>query len=314
MSTNSIAAAATLRPIAGDTRHRVLLTLGYAVAIIVISGVAWYGRDYYWLDAVQRPFSAKHAVLKPSGSVGLRLGLAGLGLFVAIFLYPLRKRWAWLSQIGSTRHWMDFHILFGLSAPFVIALHSSFKFRGFAGMAFWIMVAVSTSGVVGRYLYGQIPRRVNAAELSLKESQELRQRLIDDLAREKLFTARELEPVFRLPDVSKVSRLPVVVSLAYMIALDVARPYRIARLRARALSPAQFVITMGGLFTSSNPELERVVRLAREQASLSKRLLFLARAQQVFHLWHVVHKPFSYSFAVLAAVHIGVVWALGYLR
>ena len=39
---------------------------------------------------------------------------------------------------------------------------------------------------------------------------------------------------------------------------------------------------------------------------------FLSKTQQLFHLWHVVHRPFSYSLAVLAIVHIGFVIALGY--
>ena len=313
MSTSSIAAPTTLQPADGERRHRVLLTLGYVLAFALLACVAYYGRDYYGLDAAHRPFSEKHAALKPSGSVGIKLGLAGLCLFVAIFLYPLRKRWTWLATIGSTRHWMDFHILFGLTAPFLIALHSSFKFRGFAGMAFWIMVAVSASGVVGRYLYGQIPRRLNATELSLKESHDLRQRLVDDLADQAWFTPRDLQAVFHLPDATTVSRLPTVVSLLCMVGLDLVRPFRIARLRARVLSPCQLILTLGGLFSTDNAELERVIGLARDQAALSKRLLFLARAQQVFHLWHVVHKPFSYSFAVLALIHIGVVFLLGYM-
>jgi type IV secretory pathway VirB2 component (pilin) len=33
----------------------------------------------------------------------------------------------------------------------------------------------------------------------------------------------------------------------------------------------------------------------------------------VFHLWHVVHKPFSYTFAVLAMIHIGLVMMMGYM-
>ena len=95
-------------------------------------------------------------------------------MFLAIFLYPLRKRWAWLGAQGSSRHWLDIHVLMGLTAPFIIAFHSTLKFKGIAGMAFWIMFAVSVSGVVGRYLYAQIPRRVTTAELSMKELQELR--------------------------------------------------------------------------------------------------------------------------------------------
>jgi hypothetical protein len=72
-------------------------------------------------------------------------------------------------------------------------------------------------------------------------------------------------------------------------------------------------LCLGGLLQTTNRELENAVAMAREQASLMKRIAFLSRAQQVFHLWHVVHKPFSYSFALLAMVHISVVWVLGYI-
>ena len=32
----------------------------------------------------------------------------------------------------------------------------------------------------------------------------------------------------------------------------------------------------------------------------------------VFNLWHVIHRPFSYSFAILAILHIVVVLGMGY--
>ncbi len=44
-------------------------------------------------------------------------------------------------------------------------------------MAFWIMTAVTLSGFIGRYLYSQIPRSLNAAELSIKEIQEMEVKL-----------------------------------------------------------------------------------------------------------------------------------------
>jgi len=87
----------------------------------------------------------------------------------------------------------------------------------------------------------------------------------------------------------------------------------VARLGLRTLSVWGALFTLGGFLRTSNAELESVISVAKEQSSLSKRILFLSRAQQVFHLWHVVHKPFSYSFAVLALIHIGVVFLLGFM-
>jgi len=292
--------------------HRLLLRALYALAAIAIIALLSYGYDYYRLPAIARPFSPKHHLLRPSGPVGLLLGFIGVALFAGIFLYPLRKSWRWLSLIGNTRHWLDFHVLMGLTAPAVIALHSSFKFRGIAGMAFWIMFAVFASGVVGRYLYAQIPRKVTTAELSRKELQELQETLSQRLAEQELLPEVELRELLRLPDAARVARMPILIALGYMIVLDVVRLSGIARLRRHALSIGEWFTTLGGILPTRHRELEMAIRAAAEEAALSKRLLFLDRAQKVFHLWHVVHKPFSYAFVVLAVLHIGLQFLMGY--
>ena len=305
----ALAAAATRNPDAG---HRIRLTIGYTIAFALIVGILAYGFDYYMAGAADRPFMAKHALLKPSGRIGVKLGLLGFAMFLAIFLYPLRKAWPWLGRQGISRHWLDFHVLLGLSAPFVIALHSSFKFHGFAGIAFWIMLAVSISGVVGRYLYGQIPRRVNAAEFSRKELQELQDKMAQQLAEQNLLREADVRSSLRLPSPQTVDKLPAAVALVYMFLLDLARPFRIAGLRRGAISGSECITTLGGLLPTRHAELERAIAVARAEAALSKRILFLSRTQQVFHLWHVVHRPFSYTFAFLALLHIGVVLMMGY--
>ena len=295
-----------------DRSHRARLIAGWIFAILLVIALAAYGYDYYTLSSAARPFSPKHPVLRPSGTIGLKLGFLGLGMFFAIFLYPLRKKWGWLGRQGNARHWLDFHVLLGVSAPFVIAFHASFKFHGFAGIAFWIMLSVSLSGVVGRYLYSQIPRRVNAAEISLAELQEIQSQLFEQLCQQRLLPQADVRSLLRLPSKESVSRLPMPVALVYMMFLDVARVFRIAAIRRHALPFGQKLTTFAGFLPTNNSSLERAIAVAREEASLAKRVLFLSRSQQVFHLWHVVHKPFSYSFAVLALIHIAVVMMMGY--
>ncbi len=295
-----------------DAGHKLRVFIGYLIAIALIVGILAYGFDYYIAGPNDRPFMAKHALLRPSGRIGVKLGMLGFAMFLVIFLYPLRKRWAWLGRIGLSRHWLDYHVLLGIAAPFVIALHASFKFRGFAGIAFWIMVAVSASGVIGRYLYGQIPRRVNAAEYSRKELQELQSKLAEQLSAQNLLRESDIRSALRLPSQETVDALFTPIGLLYMLLLDLSRPFRIARLRSRALRGSEFITTLGGQLPTKHYELEKAIAVAREEASLSKRILFLSRSQQVFHLWHVVHKPFSYSFAILALIHIGVVLAMGF--
>ena len=312
MSANAAVATATMPARSGERAHRIRLVCGYVLAIAIIVGLAVYGFDYYTLGSADRPFSPKHHLLRPSGAIGIKLGFMGLTMFLAIFVYPLRKKWPWLSRQGSSKHWLDIHVLLGLTAPFIIALHSAFKFRGFAGMAFWIMVAVSLSGVIGRYLYAQIPRRLNSAEMSAKELQDVQTGLAEQLKQQRLLPEEDLRLLLRLPSPERVQEMSIVFALGYMMVLDVGRAFRIAKLRRRTLALSERFTTLGGFLRTRHASLERAVSTARAEAATAKRILFLSRSQQVFHLWHVVHKPFSYSFALLAIIHIVVVMMMGF--
>jgi len=312
MSANASVATAVAPVRDRERGHRSRVAAGYFLFATLIVALSVYGFDYYTLGSADRPFSAKHPALRPSGVIGLKLGWLGVFMFLVIFLYPLRKHWSWLMKKGNSRHWLDYHVILGIAAPFVIAFHSSFKFSGFAGMAFWIMFAVSVSGIVGRYLYGQIPRNLKAAEMTQKELQEFHQRLTGQLQQQRLVSERDLKALLTLPSRERVQSLSILTALGYMFALDLARTVRVARLRRHALNFGEKISTLGGFLKTSNHDVERAVGMAREDAALSKRILFLKRSEQVFHLWHVVHKPFSYTFALLALFHIGLELAMGF--
>jgi len=295
-----------------EWRHRARLLLAWMAVVVLILAAFWFGLPYYRLAEGDRAYSMLRPLFRPSGSVGLKLGFFGLGLFLCLFLYPVRKRWPWLGRIGKTKHWLDFHVLLGITAPIVITLHSSFKVSGLAGVAYWIMMAVALSGFVGRYLYGQIPRSLNTAELSLQEMQNLSARLAQELERQAVVRPEEVAPLLKLPDPAAVEQLSIARVLWLMFCMDVARPFQVSRLRRRSLSVTGLVLTLGGLLPSRHRELERVIASVRRQSWISAKMLFLKRIQEVFHLWHVVHRPFSYSFAVLVVAHIGVALLLGY--
>jgi len=312
MSQSATIQAAVLTRDTPQRKHQRRLIAGWILSAAFVAFFSIYGFSYYTLSPIERPFSPKHALLRPSGPIGVNLGVFGVLMFFVIFLYPLRKRWGWLGKQGNSRHWLDFHVILGTAAPLVIALHSSFKFGGIAGMAFWIMTAVTLSGFIGRYLYAQIPRSLNAAELSIKEIQEAEVQLRGDAEEKHDKIGSDLVTLFALPSAGRVDDIPMLAALVWMIWLDLKRPFQISWLRLRASGFAAWLGSLFGVLPTQNPQLERAIRVARKQASLSKRVLFLSRTKQVFNLWHVIHRPFSYSFALLAILHILVVLGMGY--
>ena len=307
MTAHTTFAPATVVVGNSEEKHRQLVTAILIIAIGALVALLIYGEGYYRLSQADRPSSPKHYLLKPGGVVGINLGLLGVLLLCGIFLYPLRKNWGWLQKQGNSKHWLDHHVVLGVAAPVCIAFHASFKFHGLAGIAFWVMVAVSVSGLIGRYVYAQTLVQVAAAELSLRDFQ-------GALERQRIVPKADLRRLLcRLPAPNRVSHWSALTALSYMVASDLARPFRVANLRMKAMGIEATLQSLSGFVSPKNAQFERVIVLARKQALLSRRLMFLSHARQVFRLWHVLHKPFSYAFAVLALLHIVVAMLLGFL-
>jgi hypothetical protein len=282
---------------ARQRRHRFWILSGAVVATVASIALTVHGIGYYALPQARRVLSPHHDELKAGGSMGIALGIAGSVLLLLMYLYPLRKRWKWLSKKGKTKHWLDYHILMGLTAPVLITLHSSFKLNGIAGLAYWSMIAVVVSGIVGRYLYGRIPRKLGQAEMSMEEAERVRAALAAEIDAQNVLPREQLAPLMALPAMEEVQRMPMLKALAMIVGLDLRRGYLSWRLRRHVANSA---------------EVREVLAVVGRQAALSKDILFLFKMRRLFQLWHVVHRPFSYSLAVLAILHIVVVTFLGY--
>ncbi len=306
-----VAPKAQVRVSRGEALHLTLLSLAACAALGLLLYLALHGYSYYSLGREDRPLSPLHAQLRSSGVVGLRLGFLSVGLFGLLFLYPLRKRWKWLSRIGSTRRWLNFHVLLGITTPLVVTFHTSFRMHGLAGLAYWTMVAVALSGFVGRYVYAKIPRTRGAAELSMQELQEEAETLTAKLREQPFFREEDLAPLLCVPSAHQIRRMSPLAGLWLMLRLDLARPLLVSRLRRRALGGTQRIATLGGLLASHDSGLESVVSTLRRQSRLRLSIAFLERTERLFHLWHVIHRPFSISFVFLIAVHIAVAMSMG---
>jgi hypothetical protein len=180
-------------------------------------------------------------------------------------------------------------------------------------VAYWLMMAVMWSGFVGRYFYAQIPRSLTSTALTVRELEEMTTTMREEIQKQHDLSTSELSDLLAVPDSRAVEQMSMLNSLLTMIWLDIRRPFQLAKVRRRLMpSMAEKVRTIGGVLSSRDGNLEYVIGLVRRQSWLMGKMAFLDRANQVFQLWHVVHRPFSYSFAVLAVIHITLVLLMGY--
>ena len=92
----------------------------------------------------------------PGGLVGHGLGLLGFLLMVAAeTAYSWRKR-PGRSGPGPLRNWLTAHVVAGLVGPYLVLLHTAFRFKGLAGVLTLLMLVIVASGMAGRYLYTSV--------------------------------------------------------------------------------------------------------------------------------------------------------------
>ena len=281
---------------------KIVLGLLYAVALVAIVHLAWTGLSYYSTPLIERPRHADFWALKPGGSRGHLYGVIGSSLMVIMLVYSLRKRVRILKRLGKLRDWLDFHIFCGIIGPLLVILHSSFKVQGLVALSFWSMIAVALSGVLGRYLYLQIPRTRAGDALSLAEVEEMRGELTRRLREDLHLPEESLAELDRiaLGGISPDERLS---TLLFHL------PFQAVSLRMRLRSFRQRLQREQGL---PRRLLREVTRLARQKALLERRLALWDRLQRLFHYWHVFHKPFAVVMYVFMVVHIAVALLTGY--
>jgi hypothetical protein len=95
--------------------------------------------------------------------------------------------------------WLEFHIFTGIVGPYMVLLHSSWKFQGLAGMVMAMTLVMVISGFIGRYIFTSIPRSLDGVELEANQLERQAFGLEADLqnrVREYPLAARSLAPLF----------------------------------------------------------------------------------------------------------------------
>jgi hypothetical protein len=281
----------------GEIVFRRALVIAYLISGAVIAWALVGGWSFYSLPPLLRAHHPGYWTFKAGGSLGHALGIVGSTLMVVMLGYSLRKRVRALRGFGRIGHWLDAHIFMGVVGPLLVILHSSFKVHGLVALSFWSMILVSLSGVVGRFIYLQIPRARNGEALSLAEAEALDRTLAARLRQE--FGLDEVA-LKRLDALSTPPRQSGFWGLWIGLVVDRLRRDRELRdfsLHCPGVPPAL---------------LRQLFLVVREKDVLHRRLALWDRVQEVFHHWHILHKPFAVVMYVFMIMHIVVVSLTGY--
>ncbi|MFN2120025.1 MAG: hypothetical protein ACK2T0_06510 [Anaerolineales bacterium] len=119
------------------------------------------------IGALYMAFTLHMREIPPASELfGHGVGIIGFTMMLMTeSLYSLRKRTR-IARWGRMADWLQFHIFTGIVGPFMVLLHSSWKFNGLAGVVMMLTIVIVLSGFVGRYIFTRIPRSVDGLELT----------------------------------------------------------------------------------------------------------------------------------------------------
>jgi len=282
--------------------HLIYIGSFFIVGIAVLILLAINGYQYYSIPIEERFFDPSHTTLKPSGTWGHGFGIIGtLMMIFGVAIYMIRKRAKSLIRLGYLKHWLEFHIFLCTVGPILVLYHTSFKFGGIVSVSFWSMVLVVLSGVVGRFIYIQIPRTVQGNEIDMKDLASMREDLADKLKTEMMFDVRLLHELSYLASIDRYN------SLSFLDAI---------------LFGAKDLFRIRGFYSRLNKNLaiagfSKVIRKeiknkAQAEIILSRRIGRLRTMQSLFKYWHIAHLPFAITMFVIMIIHVIVTLTFGY--
>lgn len=295
-----VANAAPLSQVSGvAVRDRSGRDSGGALAITVFLASISASVGWAWLHR-------EDAFLRAERGAGYFIGITGALMMVALLGYPLRKRLRVMRGWGPASEWFRWHMILGVLGPALIVIHSDFSLQSTnATVALVSMLTVAGSGLVGRYLYGQVHRGLYGQRLEARTLREEATGSRDQLggglaasdawrAEVETFEARVLTPTRTLGQ-------------ALGRALSVGAAIRRSRKVALALIDVELRRQ-----ADANPWDARTLKARRGEALKQlgdyyravRRAASLGLYERLFSLWHVLHVPLFVILVLTVIIHV----------
>jgi hypothetical protein len=280
--------------------HTIFISILIVIVFVVTVLIVFKGISYYNTAMEERVYHPDHITLKPSGVLGHGMGIAGtLSMIIGMGSYMARKRYRFLSRLGLLKHWLEFHIFLCTLGPILVLFHTSYKFGGLVAISFWSMVAVFLSGIIGRFIYIQIPHSIEGRELSLNEVKGM-----------KLDVAGIVKETYNLDEESFNILTD---SIKSRVGLYIKNP--VARFFHRRAEDRKTLASVKAVLRKNNlPRFEyhKIIDLVNNDIRLNRRIERLDTMHNLFKYWHVAHLPFALVMLIIMVIHVGVTILFGY--
>lgn len=277
-------------------QHKVYVSVLTIIPITAFLFLTLYGIGYYTTPLSERFYHSLHKILKPNGLIGHGLGIIGsLLMIIGVGIYMVRKRVRNFFRIGLLKHWLELHIFLCTLGPILVIFHTTFKFGGIVSVSFWSMMAVVLSGIVGRFIYVQIPRTIQGEELSFSQLGEMSRNIHHQLVK-----------VYELPE-KLIDDLEDKVKVDSDTTFSIFMKEFLKGFTIKSEIKSELI-----KFSIAKKSYKEIVENVRQQFLIIRKIKYLRIMQKLFKYWHIFHLPFAIIMLIIMIVHVVVSILFGY--
>jgi hypothetical protein len=243
----------------------------------------------------------------PGEGIGYQLGLTGGTMMLLVLFYPLVKRIKFFGARTNASFWFRWHMMLGTIGPVLIFYHSNFSLGAMnSNVALFTMILVAVSGIIGRYIYGQVHNGMSGARLDVGGLLAKATRLMAGIEGDVGGNGGSLAKA--LADFSD-SALPKSSKFIPNMLNTMLLPLKIKFARTRIMAEVRSSVKINSrLHNWSRSEERSHIMQARlhvlDFMNSVSRAAQLTLWERMFSLWHVFHVPLFFLLLVSGVIHV----------
>ena len=223
------------------------------------------------------------------------IGIIGSAMmFIGAAGYVIRKRVKALKKVGKIKHWLEVHILLCLIGPLLVVYHSAFSIEApNSAIAYYAMLVVVGSGVVGRYIYRHFQFSLSGERASLQEMSEEADQLNEKIKVQFSDSQKILDTITKFFSLRKSQPSGGLFRSLYLIIRMDSLEGKLKRQLKGYLKLRKAVAAQG---SAEDTLIKRI--------SLEKKISSLEVTTKLFAYWHHLHVPFIWLLLLTFIVHV----------
>ncbi|KAA3595569.1 MAG: hypothetical protein DWQ06_16940 [Calditrichaeota bacterium] len=281
--------------------HKIVLSILWIILVVVTILIGYHGFIYFSLSPIEQNASELHELFKPSGIYGHTLGMVGTILMIVMLVYVPRKKLKFMQNWGNLDYWLDYHIWMGNMGPILITYHTAFNFGGLVSISYWSMFLVWLSGVLGKYLYSQLPRSMSGNKLSLSELHKNEILLNNELQDFIFENPKAWAKIEDFMDYTYLRDLSGFKAINAILGQDIALFFKMQKTKNILKNETQI----------PPDQRKRFLKMLKRRHILVRKQVTYETMQGLLQYWHIFHKPFVIIMFLILVVHVSVASLIG---